>query len=133
MPEKWEGLTIGPRLADGQYAILAGTDNDFSITQNASSTQFDVYYSPGTGARIQCDIGTFANCLTINADGSLGGAFAGATAGFDLIPALLYAYKSTGLDLAGYVPPAQVPAPAAWSMLLAGLGLLALAVRRRQA
>jgi hypothetical protein len=128
-PEKWEGLTIGPRLSDGQYVILTGTDNDFSITQNASGIQLDVYYNPATGARIQCDIGTFLNCSTINADATIGGAFTGSTEGFNLIPGLLYAYKSAGSDLAGYVAP--VPLPATWTMLLAGLGLVALAVRRR--
>lgn len=31
-PEKWEGLAIGPRLDDGSYLVLAGTDNDYSVT-----------------------------------------------------------------------------------------------------
>ena len=26
-PEKWEGLSIGPLLGNGQYLMLAGTDN----------------------------------------------------------------------------------------------------------
>ena len=43
-PEKWEGLTIGPRLSDGSFVIVTGTDNDYSVTQNASNTQFDVYF-----------------------------------------------------------------------------------------
>ncbi len=38
VPEEMEGLAIGPRLGDGQYLILAGTDNDFSVTQIAGST-----------------------------------------------------------------------------------------------
>jgi hypothetical protein len=41
--EKWEGLAIGPRLKDGARAILAGNDNDYSVTQSGSGTQFDVY------------------------------------------------------------------------------------------
>src|SRR5262249_18136893 len=41
--EKWEGLAIGPQLKDGSYAIFTGTDNDFSVTQNDTGTQFDVY------------------------------------------------------------------------------------------
>jgi hypothetical protein len=133
VPEKWEGLAIGPRLADGQYVILAGTDNDFSVTQNAgSTTQFDVFYNPATGARIQCDIGTFADCFSINADGTLGAAFSGSTSGFDLIPGLLYAFKSTGSDLASFVAPAaSVPLPGTSTLLLAGLSLVALAMRRR--
>jgi len=132
VPEKLEGLSIGPRLSDGQYLILAGTDNDFSVTQIAgSTTQFDVYYNPTTGARIQCDLGTFANCFSINTDGTLGNAFAGSTTGFDLIPGLLYAFKSTGTDLADFVAPAAVPLPATSTMLLAGLTLVTLVVRRR--
>jgi hypothetical protein len=104
-PEKWEGLTVGPRLADGSYLVLAGTDNDYSVTQNGTGTQFDVYFkvtAAGAVSRIQCDIGTFANCVGINANGSLGAAV---PAGFDstgyrLIPGVLHAYKATPADLA---------------------------------
>jgi hypothetical protein len=132
VPEKWEGLTIGPRLSDGQYMILTGTDNDFSVTQNATGVQFDVYYNPTTGGRIQCDLlSNFANCVSINADGTLGNAFTGSTTGFNLIPGLLYAFKSTDSDLASFVAPAAVPLPATWLMLLAGLGVASLAMRRR--
>ncbi len=108
-PEKWEGLTVGPQLADGSYLVLAGTDNDYSVTQNGTGTQFDVYFKANgsTPSRIQCDIGTFANCLTINGDGSLG---AGVAANFDftgyrLIPGVLHAYKVSAQDLANLVRP----------------------------
>ncbi len=109
-PEKWEGLAIGPRLRDGSYLVLAGTDNDYSVTQNASGLQFDVYVRPngsGTLQRIQCDIGTFANCTGINADGSAGAAL---PAGFDftgyaLIPGVLHAYRASAADLTGFVRP----------------------------
>jgi len=73
-PEKWEGLTIGPRLADGSYLVLAGTDNDYSVTQDAgSSVQRDVYFKPtggGAYARIRCDIGTLSNCVQVTASGA---------------------------------------------------------------
>jgi hypothetical protein len=108
-PEKWEGLTVGPRLSDGSYLVLAGTDNDYSATQNGSSVQFDVYFKPegGSTTRIQCDIGTFDNCTGINTDGSAGGPV---PAGFDftgyaLIPGVLHAYKASTDDLAGLVRP----------------------------
>jgi len=129
VPEKWEGLTIGPRLSDGQFVILAGTDNDFSVTQNTNGIQFDVYYNPATGGRIQCDLGTFNNCISINSDGTPGSAFLGSTSGFALIPGVLYAFKSVGTDLADYVGP--VPLPATWSLFLTGLGMLAFRGRRR--
>jgi hypothetical protein len=116
-PEKWEGLTIGPRLADGSYLVLAGTDNDYSVTQNASGTQRDVYFKPTVTidaagvstrsvSRIQCDISTFNNCLTVNADGTPGSAVAAtfSFSGYRLVPGVLHAYKATPSDLADYVP-----------------------------
>jgi hypothetical protein len=105
-PEKWEGLAIGPRLADGSYLVLAGTDNDYSVTQDANtSVQRDVYFRPlggGTYERIRCDIGTLANCIQVAANGSPG---APVPAGFDfsgyrLIPGVLHAYKASAQDLA---------------------------------
>jgi hypothetical protein len=42
VPEKLEGLAIGPRLADGSYVILLGTDNDYSVTQTGAGEQFDI-------------------------------------------------------------------------------------------
>ena len=71
--------------------------------------------------------------MTVNADGSLGAAFSGDTTGFALIPGVLHAYKSAGTDLASFVAPAAVPAPASWSMVLGGLALVGLVVHRRAA
>jgi hypothetical protein len=110
-PEKWEGLAIGPRLSDGSYLVLAGTDNDYSVTQDAgTSVQRDVYFAPlggGAYSRIRCDIGTFANCVQVAANGAPGAAV---PAGFDfspyrLIPGVLHAYKASAQDLAGLVRP----------------------------
>ena len=53
VPEKMEGLAIGPRLADGRYQVLVGTDNDYSVTQSGSGEQFDVCVNPVTDARTQ--------------------------------------------------------------------------------
>lgn len=110
-PEKWEGLTVGPRLNDGSYLVLAGTDNDYSVTQNASSVQFDVYFKPlggGTASRIQCDIGTFNNCLAVNSDGSPGNPLPAGfdSTGYSLIPGVLHAYKASAQDLVRLVRPA---------------------------
>lgn len=112
-PEKWEGLAVGPRLADGSYLVLAGTDNDYSVTQNASSTQFDVYFKPAAGSvnRIQCRIASFDECVAVNADGSLGAALPAGTdfGGYRLIPGVLHAYKASASDLAGYLAPTHKP------------------------
>ena len=108
-PEKWEGLTIGPRLKDGSYLVLAGTDNDYSVTQNGTGTQFDVYFKPNgtTPSRIQCDIGSFSNCIAANLDGTRGGALPlnFDFSGYRLIPGVLHAYKASAADLAGFVRP----------------------------
>ncbi len=109
-PEKWEGLTIGPKLADGSYLVLAGTDNDYSVTQNGTGTQFDVYFRPNgaTPSRMQCDIGTLLNCFAIDSVGAVSATpFPAGTdfAGYRLIPGVLHAYKASAADLAGYVAP----------------------------
>ncbi len=129
-PEKWEGLTIGPKLNDGSYLLLAGTDNDYSVSQNGSGTQFDIYYNPATGARASCDLDTLSNCFAINADGSITTTLVTDTTGYTLIPGVLHAYKVSATDLAGYIAP--VPEPETYAMLLVGLGLVGFVARRRQ-
>jgi hypothetical protein len=133
VPEKFEGLTIGPHLADGSFLMLAGTDNDYSVSQIAGSdTQFDVYFRPGSTDRVQCDIGTFAHCVTLNVDGTLGAPVAAdfTGAGFSLIPGVLQAYKVSASHLATYAAP--VPEPETVALLGTGLGLLGWTARRRQ-
>ena len=47
--------------------MLAGTDNDYSVTQDAGSVQRDGDSKPPPGggvSRIRCDIRTFTNCLS---------------------------------------------------------------------
>lgn len=112
VPEKWEGLAIGPQLDNGDYLILAGTDNDFSITQNGTGTQFDVYFDPVTANRIQCGIGETTTCQGWSAD-------------LTLIPGVLFAYRDA---IDGYVAP--VPEPE--TLVLFGAGLLALYAGRRR-
>lgn len=100
IPEKFEGLAIGPQLADDSYALLLGTDNDFSVTQTGSGTQFDV-----------CTNGTQ---VTIDQ---------GCPAGSTLIPTYLYSFKASSTELAGFLPPEKVPEPASTAgLILLGLG-----------
>lgn len=131
-PEKWEGLTVGPRLADGTFMLLAGTDNDYSISQNGSNVQFEVYFNASTGQRISCDIGTFNNCFTVpSSGGAPTTAFTGSTAGFVAIPGILHSYKTSSTDLVNFMAP--VPESETYAMLLAGLGLVGAVSRRRKA
>ena len=97
--EKWEGITIGPRLKNGGYLILAGNDNDYSVTQQAgSAVQFDVYVN-FDGGSVQRDI---------DRPTMLNGQIVGPVpAGYILIPGVLHAYKASAADLSSYVRPGQ--------------------------
>jgi hypothetical protein len=106
VPEKWEGLAIGPRLKGGNYLLLAGTDNDYSVTQNAGGEQFDVYFrftdDDPYASSIQCPLGTTTGCFKttggdpteLPSDGS-----------YTLLPGVLHAYKVPRADLGDYVRP----------------------------
>jgi hypothetical protein len=52
IPEKLEGLAIGPRLADGRHLVLIGSDNDYSVTQTGAGEQFEVCVNRSTGERV---------------------------------------------------------------------------------
>lgn len=125
-PEKWEGLAIGPQLANGKYVILAGTDNDYSVTQNGSNTQFDVYLrmtdNDPFASSIQCPVGLTTGCFATATSAS-----ATLSADYQLLPGVLHSYTA---DIAGYT--AAVPEPASYAMLLAGLGALAFMRRQRR-
>ena len=66
-PERLEGLAIGPRLSDNSFFLLAGTDNDYSVTQNATGAQFDVYFNFNLAdpyaSSIQCPLGQVVQLL----------------------------------------------------------------------
>ncbi len=128
VPEKWEGLTVGPRLNDRTYLLLAGTDNDYSVSQNGTGTQFDIYYNASSGARAACDLGTQNNCFAVDATGATTTTSVADITGYSLIPGVLHAYKTSSTDLVGYLAP--VPEPQTYAMLLAGLGLISFMVRR---
>jgi hypothetical protein len=112
VPEKIEGLTIGPRI-DGGFALILATDNDFSVTQNGSNVQFDV--CSGAGMTTQIMLG--AACPT----------------GQSLVPSRLYSFKVSGSDVGNFSASLfAVPEPASWAMLIAGFGLTGAAMRRRR-
>ena len=105
-PEKSEGLAIGPKLANGSHLLLAGTDNDYSVTQNAGGTQFDVYIrfsdaDPYAGS-IQCPLGQLTGCTgaatSVPGDGS-----------YRLLPGVLHAYTVSAAELGNYTAPVPEP------------------------
>lgn len=81
IPEKMEGLAIGPRLDDGSFLLLVSTDNDFSVTQNDNDVQLDVC---ADGRQVKLDSGCGAN---------------------KLLPSYLYAFK---VKIPGYLSPANM-------------------------
>ena len=118
-PEKWEGLAVGPKLANGKYLVLAGTDNDYSVTQNDSGVQFDAWFRMSDAdpyaTSIQCPAGTVLGC-----SGAL-------TPDYTLLPGVLHAYTA---NIDGYTAP--VPEPETYALMLAGLGLVGVMSRNRR-
>ncbi len=103
--EKWEGLTIGPRLLGGARLILAGNDNDYSVTQTGAGEQFDVYVDfNGNVAKCvldsttQCEVNPPRTTPSIDNPVAL-------PAGYQLLPGVLHAYRVPKDDLDGYVAP----------------------------
>ncbi len=112
VPEKIEGFSFGPRLADGSVTLIVITDNDFSVTQNGGGTQFDVCTSGPGGSSTQVALG--AACPT----------------GMTLIPNMIYSFKLSGAEYAGLT--GAVPEPATWAMMLVGFGMVGGAARYRR-
>lgn len=132
-PEKWEGLAVGPQLQDGSYLLLAGTDNDYSVTQSGGSTQYDVWFnfadSDPYATAIYCSIGGTSDCYNHDSSGALTTS-ATWSPSLSLLPGVLHAYKASAADLVGYTTP--VPVPAALPMFLSGVGLLFARARRNR-
>ena len=125
-PEKWEGLAIGPRLDNGRYLVLAGSDNDYSVTQNGAGTQFDVWLNfleaDPYATSISCPLGATTACVR-----TIGGGAAQLTDAYALLPGVLHAYTA---DINGYV--SVVPEPASVALFGSGLIALAMLARRRR-
>jgi hypothetical protein len=109
--EKWESLTIGPRLRDGGYVIVAGSDNDFSVAQGIAGQPVDIYVDwQGNVAkcmldsRSRCEINPAAADTVIDDPVPV-------PAGFTLLPGVLHAYRASPQDVVGYVTPSPSTCP----------------------
>jgi hypothetical protein len=84
--------------------VLAGTDNDYSVTQNGSNVQFDVYFrfsdADPYATSIQCPLGATTNCIRNDDDTAV----ATLPAGYQLLPGVLHAYRVPAGDLGNFVP-----------------------------
>jgi len=102
IPEKFEGLAIGPQLADGSYALILTTDNDFSVTQNSTNTQFDVYINGVSSIQVPID--------------SLPPTAPAEQSSYTLIPSYIYSFNAT-------IPNVSLPTlPNGNDLIYAGLG-----------
>ena len=89
--------------------LILATDNDFSVTQNGSGTQFDVCTSGPDGVSSQVALG--AGCPT----------------GQALIPNLFYSVR---LSAAEFNTLTGVPEPGIWAMLVLSFGGVGCTLRR---
>lgn len=112
VPEKIEGFSFGPRLADGGITLIIATDNDFSVTQNGSGTQFDVCVNAGNTARVEVGLG------------------AACPSGYALIPNTLLSFRLSAAEYGTLI--GIVPEPTTWAMLVMGFGLVSASLRRRR-
>jgi hypothetical protein len=78
-PEKIEGFAVGPDLPNGKRLYVAGTDNDYSVTQTGAGDQFDVCVQTD-------DDGAVTNSTEVAIDTAC-------PAGYALIPALLMSFS----------------------------------------
>jgi|GEM_PF-399158 len=113
LTEKLEGITFGPKLNDGNYLLLLGTDNDYSVTQTGGNEQYDVYTSGTTVRYTPLDdtsrsYASISDPLNLVDLGPL-------PAGYALLPTYLYAFV--------------LPEPGTLGLL--ALGVLPLLRRRR--
>lgn len=108
--EKWEGVAVGPRLKDGSFVLVTGTDNDYSVTQSGTGEQFDVYFRMTDAdpyvTSIFCPLGQIEGCFFHDAAGAPTTS-ATPTADYRLLPAALHAYKVSAADMGSYVRPSR--------------------------
>lgn len=92
--------------------VVTGTDNDYSVTQNATGQQFDVYFrmtdtDPFAGS-IQCPLGLTTGCFTTAdvADGVINQIFDLPNDGsYKLLSGIVHAYKVSAADLGTFIRP----------------------------
>ncbi len=86
--------------------VLVGTDNDYSVTQTSSGTQYDVFFrftdADPFVSSIQCPIGTKSNCFLTSGASLTPPTPATLTSEYVLMPGILSAFTA---NITSYVKP----------------------------
>jgi hypothetical protein len=122
IPDKFEGLTIGPQLASGRFALIALTDNDFAnvqtdatetlpfLQQDAYTNGIDARYTPADDTSTSYGMFGREDPLTNPDLGPL-------PAGYTLLPTRVYSFA------------APVPEPSTCILMISALAAIACVVR----
>lgn len=96
-PEKWEGITIGPRLRNGAHVTSPATTTTTRSRRTPATCSSTCMSTSMATAFSAISIGRRANGVEVGPVPS----------GYVLIPGVLHAYKASAADLAGYERPAR--------------------------
>jgi hypothetical protein len=85
--------------------LLAGNDNDYSVTQTGAGEQFDVYVD-FNGNFAKCVLDDPTQCkVNPAADDPINTNLVALPVGYELLPGVLHAFRALAASLAGYVEP----------------------------
>jgi hypothetical protein len=93
--EKYESMALGPRLADGSLTLLIGSDNDMSMTRDATgATLLDIYVNEDRTAARYTPLGdqshSYVSIDLTSAD------FGPVPSGFSLMPSYIIVVPEPG-------------------------------------
>ena len=124
IPDKFEGMAIGPQLASGNYALITITDNDFTNVQTDPTLdlpllQQDAYTNGLVGRYTPADDTSKSYALFGREDPVTNPDLGQLPAGFSLMPTHIHSFA------------APIPEPSTWMLAAAATAALAVASRQR--